>query len=229
MGHFERCITLWMYALDMQQKILEPLSPMTQSSLLSFAELFSFMMSEGGRSRGQVRPNKDVLWPGCSFAGALCQPRRRSESCGGFADQREHEPVKSASSQLCRYHDGALSLKTLMIISISTAFTKRFFLFLYVWNSQDAHSWLPRCSSEPCVRWRPGRLPWRPARGGAATPPTSTAPSSSSSTLSAFSPSSYHTWRRRRWVKFEVVMVVLDKHCESLSFHFSYATFMSRA
>jgi len=52
MGHFERCITLWMYALDMQQKILEPLSPMTQSSLLSFAELFSFMMSEGGRSRG---------------------------------------------------------------------------------------------------------------------------------------------------------------------------------
>ena len=52
MGHFERCITLWMYALDMQQKILEPLSPMTQSSLLSFAELFSFMMSEGGRLEG---------------------------------------------------------------------------------------------------------------------------------------------------------------------------------
>merc|ERR1719273_2222497 len=40
-------ITLWMYALDMQQKMLEPLSPMTQSSLLSFAELFSYMMSEG--------------------------------------------------------------------------------------------------------------------------------------------------------------------------------------
>merc|ERR1719216_268284 len=51
MGHFERCITLWMYALDMQQKMLEPLSPMTQSSLLSFAELFSYMMSEG-RARG---------------------------------------------------------------------------------------------------------------------------------------------------------------------------------
>jgi ankyrin repeat protein len=61
MGHFERCITLWMYALDMQQKILEPLSPMTQSSLLSFAELFSFMMSEGGRTRGQLPgfPNLD--------------------------------------------------------------------------------------------------------------------------------------------------------------------------
>merc|ERR1719277_1613928 len=56
MGHFERCITLWMYALDMQQKMLEPLSPMTQSSLLSFAELFSFMMSEG-RSR---QPNSNA-------------------------------------------------------------------------------------------------------------------------------------------------------------------------
>jgi hypothetical protein len=54
MGHFERCITLWMYALDMQQKILEPLSPMTQSSLLSFAELFSFMMSEGGKIMSQI-------------------------------------------------------------------------------------------------------------------------------------------------------------------------------
>ena len=58
MGHFERCITLWMYALDMQQKILEPLSPMTQSSLLSFAELFSFMMSDGGEDT--VSENKPV-------------------------------------------------------------------------------------------------------------------------------------------------------------------------
>ena len=56
MGHFERCITLWMYALDMQQKMLEPLSPMTQSSLLSFAELFSYMMSEGrNRNNNQRR------------------------------------------------------------------------------------------------------------------------------------------------------------------------------
>jgi len=52
MGHFERCITLWMYALDMQQKMLEPLSLMTQSSLLSFAELFSYMMSEGRTRNG---------------------------------------------------------------------------------------------------------------------------------------------------------------------------------
>ncbi|KAK3610172.1 hypothetical protein CHS0354_038811 [Potamilus streckersoni] len=46
MGNFDRCILLWMYALDMQQKVLEPLSPMTQSSFLSFAELFSFMTTE---------------------------------------------------------------------------------------------------------------------------------------------------------------------------------------
>ncbi len=46
MGNFDRCIMLWMYALEMQQKMLEPLCPMTQSSLLSFAELFSFMMTE---------------------------------------------------------------------------------------------------------------------------------------------------------------------------------------
>ena len=47
MGDFDRCIALWMYALDMQMSKLDPLSPMTQSSLLSFAELFSFMMGTG--------------------------------------------------------------------------------------------------------------------------------------------------------------------------------------
>lgn len=46
MGNFERCITLWQYALDMQQAVLEPLSAMTLSSFLSFAELFSFMLTE---------------------------------------------------------------------------------------------------------------------------------------------------------------------------------------
>ncbi len=45
-GNFSRCIRLWMYALEMQQSMLEPLSPMTNSSLLSFAELFSYMMAE---------------------------------------------------------------------------------------------------------------------------------------------------------------------------------------
>lgn len=46
MGNFQKCISLWMYALDMQQRLQEPLGPMTQSSFLSFAELFSFMMSD---------------------------------------------------------------------------------------------------------------------------------------------------------------------------------------
>jgi hypothetical protein len=43
-GRFARCISLWNYALDMQQNMLEPLNPLTQSSLVSFAELFSLMM-----------------------------------------------------------------------------------------------------------------------------------------------------------------------------------------
>ncbi|KAL5274274.1 FEM1C family protein [Megaselia abdita] len=57
-GRFDRCIELWTYALTMQQSILEPLSPMTQSSFLSFAELFSFMLGEAGRptTRGRVVP-----------------------------------------------------------------------------------------------------------------------------------------------------------------------------
>jgi len=64
-GQFDRCIALWNYALDMQQKILEPMNPMTQSSLFSFTELFSFMISErsryrnsnsGGRGGRQIPP-----------------------------------------------------------------------------------------------------------------------------------------------------------------------------
>ncbi|XP_055375496.1 protein fem-1 homolog CG6966 [Condylostylus longicornis] len=57
-GRFDRCIELWTYAVTMQQNILEPLSPMTQSSFLSFAELFSFMLGEAGRAmtRGRVVP-----------------------------------------------------------------------------------------------------------------------------------------------------------------------------
>ncbi|XP_069864699.1 protein fem-1 homolog A [Dipodomys merriami] len=45
-GNFQRCIGLWKYALDMQQNHLEPLSPMTASSFLSFAELFSYVLQE---------------------------------------------------------------------------------------------------------------------------------------------------------------------------------------
>ena len=61
MGNFERCIVLWMYALNMQQKILEPLSPMTQSSFLSFAELFSFMMTDSRHWRARVVAFKDMM------------------------------------------------------------------------------------------------------------------------------------------------------------------------
>jgi len=67
MGQFERCITLWMYALDMQQKMLEPLSPMTQSSLLSFAELFSYMMSETRHGNNNINGNNGNE----SLAGAM--------------------------------------------------------------------------------------------------------------------------------------------------------------
>ncbi|XP_055107357.1 protein fem-1 homolog A isoform X2 [Symphalangus syndactylus] len=45
-GNFVRCIRLWKYALDMQQSNLEPLSPMTASSFLSFAELFSYVLQD---------------------------------------------------------------------------------------------------------------------------------------------------------------------------------------
>lgn len=45
-GNYDTCIKLWMYALNMQQAVLDTLNPMIQSSLLSFAELFSFMMSK---------------------------------------------------------------------------------------------------------------------------------------------------------------------------------------
>ncbi|XP_020649796.3 protein fem-1 homolog A [Pogona vitticeps] len=51
-GNFERCINLWKYALEMQQGNLEPLSPMTASSFLSFAELFSYVLQD--RSKGTL-------------------------------------------------------------------------------------------------------------------------------------------------------------------------------
>lgn len=63
-GNFERCIRLWMYALDMQQQILEPLTNRVQSTLMSFAELFSFMISESwmtSRSRRPVVQFSDLL------------------------------------------------------------------------------------------------------------------------------------------------------------------------
>ncbi|XP_062843994.1 protein fem-1 homolog A [Trichomycterus rosablanca] len=54
-GDFERCISLWKYALDMQQSNLDPLSPMTASSFLSFAELFSFVLQDRAKGAPAVR------------------------------------------------------------------------------------------------------------------------------------------------------------------------------
>nr|XP_002121288.1 protein fem-1 homolog CG6966-like [Ciona intestinalis] len=53
-GDFEKCVKLWMYALDMQRTNLEPLYPMTLSSLLSFAELFSFMQQHRSHMSSSV-------------------------------------------------------------------------------------------------------------------------------------------------------------------------------
>lgn len=62
-GKFNRCIELWNYALDMQQSMLERLNPMTQSSLFSFTELFSFMMGEEGKptTRGRIVPPVEFI------------------------------------------------------------------------------------------------------------------------------------------------------------------------
>ncbi|CAD1480545.1 unnamed protein product, partial [Heterotrigona itama] len=62
-GMFSRCIELWNYALDMQQSMLEPLDPMTQSSLFSFSELFSFMVNRQINTGRKVPPvhKRDLL------------------------------------------------------------------------------------------------------------------------------------------------------------------------
>ncbi|XP_058056888.1 protein fem-1 homolog CG6966 isoform X1 [Anopheles bellator] len=74
-GRFDRCIELWTYALSMQQSILEPLNPMTQSSLLSFAELFSFMLGEVGRpiTRGRIVPPIETSDMLVVFKKSICE------------------------------------------------------------------------------------------------------------------------------------------------------------
>lgn len=59
-GNFRKCILLWLYALDTQQKSLDPLHPMIQSSFLSFTELFQYMQKQlapfnGGGGRDLVQ------------------------------------------------------------------------------------------------------------------------------------------------------------------------------
>ncbi|XP_018905041.1 protein fem-1 homolog CG6966 isoform X2 [Bemisia tabaci] len=60
-GKFSRTISLWNYALEMQQTLLEPLNPMTQSSLFSFAELFSFMMEEQSLAQTSSRNRPSAI------------------------------------------------------------------------------------------------------------------------------------------------------------------------
>ncbi|XP_070347862.1 protein fem-1 homolog A [Equus asinus] len=88
-GNFERCIHLWKYALDMQQNNLEPLSPMTASSFLSFAELFSYVLQDhAARVKGSV----DTHIGFADLMGVLCKGVREVER----ALQLPKEPGESA-------------------------------------------------------------------------------------------------------------------------------------
>ncbi|XP_060651199.1 LOW QUALITY PROTEIN: protein fem-1 homolog CG6966 [Drosophila nasuta] len=93
-GRFDRCIELWSYALTMQQKILQPLSPMTQSSLLSFAELFSFMLVEAGRllPRGRIVPPIEADGMLTIFHKAVLEVER------GQAFTLQHQQLESMSN-----------------------------------------------------------------------------------------------------------------------------------
>ena len=57
-GNFRKCILLWLYALETQQKSLESFHPMIQSSFLSFTELFQYMQKQllpvGGNGGGET-------------------------------------------------------------------------------------------------------------------------------------------------------------------------------
>ncbi|KAI5724757.1 hypothetical protein M8J77_006798 [Diaphorina citri] len=54
-GKFARCISLWNYALDMQQSMLEPLNHMTLSTFYSFSELFEYMLSDRTTASASLR------------------------------------------------------------------------------------------------------------------------------------------------------------------------------
>uniref|UniRef100_A0A915JAI4 Uncharacterized protein n=1 Tax=Romanomermis culicivorax TaxID=13658 RepID=A0A915JAI4_ROMCU len=52
-GVFSRCIDLWLYALNIQQSIMEPLCSLTLGSFMSFAELFCFLLNDSTRNQQQ--------------------------------------------------------------------------------------------------------------------------------------------------------------------------------
>lgn len=54
-GDYDRCISLWNYALEIQQRIWEPLCAITQSSFVSFAELYQFMFTDAYRRLNRNR------------------------------------------------------------------------------------------------------------------------------------------------------------------------------
>ncbi|XP_065560457.1 protein fem-1 homolog C-like isoform X2 [Artemia franciscana] len=64
-GQFQRCLQLWMYALEMQQTLLEPLNCLTLSSFLSFVELFNHMVSV--RDKMSQERNNDHVPPPLNF------------------------------------------------------------------------------------------------------------------------------------------------------------------
>uniref|UniRef100_H2Z4B9 Uncharacterized protein n=1 Tax=Ciona savignyi TaxID=51511 RepID=H2Z4B9_CIOSA len=122
-GDFEKCVKLWMYALDMQRGNLEPLYPMTLSSLLSFAELFSFMQQEvekvnpadtnKSKIYNKVEYMCTVYYDGCSltFVQLNCSagsssniPRNitpSNHSSIGNGVSRSSRPHLAASSSCC--------------------------------------------------------------------------------------------------------------------------------
>ncbi|CAL8324348.1 unnamed protein product [Arctogadus glacialis] len=82
-GNFERCISLWKYALDMQQSNLDPLSPMTASSFLSFAELFSFVLQD--RAKGTLATR-------ITFHDLMCVLGKSVREVERAVAQRDHPP-----------------------------------------------------------------------------------------------------------------------------------------
>ncbi|XP_014094986.1 protein fem-1 homolog CG6966 [Bactrocera oleae] len=106
-GRFDRCIELWTYALTMQQKILQPLSPMTQSSLLSFAELFSFMLVEAGRllPRGRIVPPIEARDMLLIFNKAVLEVERGLK----WTIEQEKTPIAVPSIHDCNHDPNALS------------------------------------------------------------------------------------------------------------------------
>ena len=62
-GNFCKCISLWMYALKMQQsnKLMPAINHLTISSLLSFCELFHFLLTRRSEDRASFHLSHDLI------------------------------------------------------------------------------------------------------------------------------------------------------------------------